>query len=74
MRKLIDEKDTKLIRVKLRTARLLDGMAKKSYDEAIWYIWRKLCARQEKINAEKKESIFSSGKEEKKEKAEINQV
>jgi len=43
MRKKINQDETKLIRVRLRTARLLDGFNRKSYDLAIWFLWDKLC-------------------------------
>lgn len=49
MRKKITDADTKLIRVKVRTAKLLDGFSKNSYDEAIRFLWTKVSDQGKKI-------------------------
>jgi hypothetical protein len=65
MRKKINEKDTKLIRVRLRTARLLDGFNRKSYDLAIWFLWDKLCKQGKDIKEIRKriESLLPASNE-----------
>jgi len=56
---------TKVIRVKTRTARLLAGFNKKSYDAAIWFLWKRICDKKmsggNKMKFETKFSKTASG-------------
>jgi hypothetical protein len=56
MRKKIIDKGSKVIRVGVRTARLLNGMNKKSYDEATMFLWGKISIQGKELNQWRKES------------------
>jgi hypothetical protein len=56
MRKIINDNETKSMRIKLKTARMLDSFGKKSYDESIMFLWKKVCSKKESFALWQKES------------------